>query len=112
MYSQASEQPLYNRTRCANLDDRYCRGVTYRDGGSCQGSLNVIGFFVEVEWDGLRGIARTLECILIFEIVMIVAVKLNARLLYSAREVHLKQLRGDLATAAQSEPVCEKTRVK
>ena len=34
------------------------------------------------------------------ESVMIVAVKLNARVLYSAREVHPDQLRGDLPTAA------------
>jgi hypothetical protein len=63
MYTRASKHPLYNRAGCANLDGRYCRGVTYRDRGSCQGSLDVIGLFVEVEWDRLRGVARALECI-------------------------------------------------
>jgi hypothetical protein len=102
MYTQASERPLYNRARCANLDDRYCCGVTYRDRGSCQRSLDVIGFFVEVEWDRMRGVARALECMLIFESGMIVAVKRNARILHSAREVHLNQLSGDLPSAASA----------
>ena len=100
MYSQASKHPLYNRTRCANLDDRYCRGVTDRDRGSCQRSLNVIGFIAEVEWDRMRGVARAFEYMLIFKSVMIVAVELNAHILHSTREVHLDQLRGDLPTAA------------
>ena len=74
--------------------------MTYRDRGSCQRSLDVIGFFAEVEWDRSRGVARALECILIFESGMIVAIKLNARFFYSAREIHLNQLCGDLSTAA------------